>query len=97
MSRPSSTDENEKATIVNAPEAKSSKRGFFSRKKDEGKDANVEDEKAPAGDVSTEVKDVKEDSVPPVSFTALFRYVLQSVIRNVAQRGTDSRRHSNSP
>jgi 5-formaminoimidazole-4-carboxamide-1-beta-D-ribofuranosyl 5'-monophosphate synthetase len=82
MSRPSSTDENEKATIVNAPEAKS-KRGFFSRKpKDASKDLNVEDEKASSGDATAEVKDAKEDSVPPVSFTALFRYVLPGPLRN---------------
>lgn len=96
MSRPSSTDENEKATIVNAPETKS-KRGFFSRKKDDTKDLPVEDEKAAAGDVNTEVKEAKDDSVPPVSFTALFRYDLPSLVKNVPHREAGSRRRSNSP
>lgn len=76
MSRPSSSDENEKATVVDTPPVKA-KGGFFSRKKDATNGLSVEDEKAAAsGDATTEVKDAKEDNVTPVSMAQLFRYVL---------------------
>lgn len=76
MSRPSSSDENEKATVVDTPPVKA-KGGFFSRKKDATNGLSVEDEKAAAsGDATTEVRDAKEDNVTPVSMAQLYRYVL---------------------